>query len=143
LDQVRLLELTRRQVSADRAPHPLRVGPRPVLYLVRAPERQWHFVEGEIRSAMIAKRKHRDLLRSRLLIVGGYLSLEGARIQFDQMIKPVLFAVSFQTVLVAEKWPVGTVCLGGASTQNKRSKNYRRGEHRDDASAIDCGTHWV
>ena len=41
------------------------------------------------------------------------------RIEFDEVIKPVLFAVSLQAVLVAEEWPVGPVGLGGTSTKGE------------------------
>src|SRR6266850_3199409 len=118
LNQVRFLELARRQVSADSTPHPVGVSPRPVRKLFLASKRQRNLVESEVRPAMVAKWKHRDFLRSCLIVVGGDLGLDAARIEFDQMIKPVFFAVSFQTVLVAEKWSVRAVGLSGASTQS-------------------------
>src|SRR6202011_4966638 len=69
------------------------------------------------------------LLRGRLFIVGRKVDLEGAGIELDQVIKPGLSPVGFETLLVAEECALVVVRLRrSASAKHEGTNHDRRGE---------------
>src|ERR1700719_3508043 len=100
LNDVCFEELSRRQVSIDRAAHPVCVRPRPIYLLLSAAMGQRDFIDDVLRAAAVGERKNRDPLRCCLLVVGGYVSLERAGVKFDQVIEPGLSPVSVDPILV-------------------------------------------
>src|SRR5260370_25653212 len=138
LDQVRLLEFTRRHIPAHCSPHAIGVSPRPVRALLLVPERQRDLVNDEIRAAVIDKRKYRDFLRSGLIVVVGQVRIEAARVNLDQVIEPGLAAVGVESKLIAEEWPVLVLVTRlGTSAESHGAEEHRGGDHRYNESATD------
>src|ERR1700719_3441431 len=131
LYHVCLDELPRRQASVDGAPHPIRVGPRPIGLLPIGPMRERDLIYDELRIAAVREWQDGDLLRGGLFIVGRQVGLEAAGIELDHVIEPGLAPVGFETLLIAEECAVVVVRLRrSASAKRDGTNDDRRSECR-------------